>query len=56
MWVTGVQTCALPILAGDKRTIELKGKKFYILGNSTDDQYLTIGIPETTDENGLEYR
>ena len=40
-------------VAGDKRTIELKGKKFYILGNSTDDQYLTIGIPETTDENGL---
>lgn len=40
-------------VAGDKRTIELKGKKFYILGNSADDQYLTIGIPETTDENHL---
>ena len=39
-------------VAGDKRTIELKGNQFYILGNSADDQYLTIGIPETKDENG----
>ena len=39
-------------VSGDKRTIELKGKKFYILGNSADDQYLTIGVPETTDEDG----
>ncbi len=40
-------------VAGDKRTIELKGKQFYILGNSADDQYLTIGVPETKDENRL---
>ena len=39
-------------VTGDKRTIELKGKKFYILNNSADDQTLTIGVPETTDENG----
>jgi len=39
-------------VSSDKRTIELKGKKFYILGNSADDQYLTIGVPESTDENG----
>ena len=39
-------------VTGDKRTIELKGKKFYILKNSADDQTLTIGVPETTDEDG----
>ena len=39
-------------VSSDKRTIELKGKKFYILRNSADDQTLTIGIPETTDEDG----
>ena len=39
-------------VSSDKRTIELKGKEFYILGNSADDQYLTIGVPETTDEDG----
>lgn len=38
-------------VTGDKRTIALKGKEFYILDNSADDQYVTIGIPETTDEN-----
>ena len=40
-------------VSSDKRTIELKGKKFYILGNSADDQSLTIGIPESKDENGM---
>lgn len=40
-------------VTGDKRTIELKGKEFYILDNSADDQYLTIGVPETTDENNI---
>lgn len=38
--------------SSDKRSIELKSNTFYVLANSADDQSLTIGVPETEDEDG----
>lgn len=39
-------------VSSDKRTITLKGKEFTILANDPGES-LTIGVPETKDENGI---